>query len=457
MIEDGAYGKSMGHRTFLVPYMGDISHVLAASLRHFGINSRALPTNTEAAGKMADKHVYTETCFPLKGVVGDTLSFLTDQRRQLGQAVVENRYLVALPTTSGPCRFGKYGEVLRQFMDKEGFEKIPVAGPSTETNYSDLLGAGYSLRQKIRFYRLVMRAVIASDLLDDMLLRYRPYASDRGEANRLKDKCLAELVTILEAGGDMVRLRQWVSSTLAAFRQFDGSNRRYPLVLYAGEIYMRKHDPYTADVVERLEEKGLEVIRPPVLEWIEYVVTTNIGAMRRAWKWALRGMQPKRAARTLLRLMVYQANYRKLLQTKRTLLAPVKAHLSDRHILPEADELVGMLEASGEFHGQVTGEAALSIGLGYFLMNDMVASRNGTHISGMFHVGPFTCMQEGVAAAKIDSLADNLRRNKPDTLFPVLHGFFGDSPNPNLEAEIAVFTEQCYQKRELLIQALSPS
>ncbi|MHC4693653.1 MAG: hypothetical protein ACYS67_13000, partial [Planctomycetota bacterium] len=34
--------------------------------------------------------------------------------------------------------------------------------------------------------------------------------------------------------------------------------------------------------------------------------------------------------------------------------------------------------------------------------------------------------------------------------------FFGDSPNPNLDAEIAVFTEQCYQKRGMLKEQHSP-
>ena len=449
MVENGVYGKVMRHRTFLVPYMGDISHVLAASLRHMGIDSRALPTNTEEAYRMADKHVYTETCFPLKGVVGDTLSFLAAESRREGKETVEDGYLVALPTTCGPCRFGKYGEVLRQFMDKEGFEKVPVAGPSTETNYADLLGEGYSMRDKMHFYGLVMKAVITSDLLDDMLLRYRPYAADREEVNRLKDRRLAELVGILETGGDMKRLRYWAASSLAAFRQYDGE-RRFPLVLYAGEIYMRKHDPYTANVVERLEAKGLEVLRPPVLEWIEYIVRTNIGSMKRVWKWGLRSMNARRATGALLRLWLYQANYRKLNKTKNDILGPVRTTLADRHILPEAEELIDKLESVGEFHGRITGEAALSIGLGYFLMNDLVPSRNGAHLSGMFHVGPFTCMQEGVAAAKIDSLADDLRRENPEAMFPVLHGFFGDSPNPNLEAEIAVFTEQCYQKRDLL-------
>jgi hypothetical protein len=45
-----------------------------------------------------------------------------------------------------------------------------------------------------------------------------------------------------------------------------------------------------------------------------------------------------------------------------------------------------------------------------------------------------------------------LRKRKPDLIFPIIHAFFGDSASSNLDSEIAVFAEQCYQKRELLKQ-----
>jgi hypothetical protein len=59
-------------------------------------------------------------------------------------------------------------------------------------------------------------------------------------------------------------------------------------------------------------------------------------------------------------------------------------------------------------------------------------------------------MQEGVATAKIEGMAKELRKRKPDLVFPIIHAFFGDSASVNLDSEIAVFTEQCYQKREML-------
>lgn len=59
-------------------------------------------------------------------------------------------------------------------------------------------------------------------------------------------------------------------------------------------------------------------------------------------------------------------------------------------------------------------------------------------------------MQEGVATAKIEGLVKEFRKQKPDLVFPIIHAFFGDSAGANLASEIAVFQEQCYQKRDLL-------
>ncbi len=81
-------------------------------------------------------------------------------------------------------------------------------------------------------------------------------------------------------------------------------------------------------------------------------------------------------------------------------------------------------------------------------MNDLMG-KSDNPITGMFHVAPFTCMQEISATAKIDGMGRRLRLSKSDLLFPIVHAFFGDSANPNLDAEIAVFREQCYVKSRL--------
>ena len=47
-------------------------------------------------------------------------------------------------------------------------------------------------------------------------------------------------------------------------------------------------------------------------------------------------------------------------------------------------------------------------------------------------------------------MVKEFRKKKPDLVFPIIHAFFGDSASANLASEIAVFKEQCYQKRDLL-------
>ena len=70
-------------------------------------------------------------------------------------------------------------------------------------------------------------------------------------------------------------------------------------------------------------------------------------------------------------------------------------------------------------------------------------------------MGPFTCMQEGVATARIRGMLKARRKGDPGLVAPVMHASFGESPNPNLEAEIAVFREQCLLMRRSLKEPLA--
>ncbi|OHB73772.1 MAG: hypothetical protein A2Z25_00840 [Planctomycetes bacterium RBG_16_55_9] len=129
---------------------------------------------------------------------------------------------------------------------------------------------------------------------------------------------------------------------------------------------------------------------------------------------------------------------------------PFHEVLDGRHVLPKPIEIIETLERHHEYHGNIEGESPLSAGIAYHVMNDLIHAHGDAYICGVFHVGPFTCMQEGVATAKIEAMAKELRKRKPDLVFPIIHAFFGDSASANLDSEIAVFAEQCYQKRNML-------
>jgi activator of 2-hydroxyglutaryl-CoA dehydratase/predicted nucleotide-binding protein (sugar kinase/HSP70/actin superfamily) len=445
-------------RIWLIPYMGDAAHVAVSALKHFGIDGKVLPTNTRKGYEIARKHIHTEVCHPLKGVVGDTLGFLNEQIEEKGRQYVEDNYLVMLPTTSGPCRFGKYTEALRIFMDREGLQNIPIAGPSSENDYFDMpVPEKVGSSNKLRVQQVLFKGINASDLLEDITLRFRPYAEDKRQVNDLKKERLYELGRVIENGADTADLIEWGKETVSLFKKIRlGRHERFPLVLYIGEIYMRQHDPYTNFVIQKLEEKKLEMVRDPITDWLLYVNQMNRRNSRRDIRLAVRNWDFAGAWNKTRKLYKSFLKGKYMSHVSEKIAQPFHEVLQGRHCLPDPIDIIGTLERNHKFHGNIEGESPLSTGIAYYFMNDLIKPKGDAYISGIFHVGPFTCMQEGVATAKIEAMAKELRKTKPDLVFPIVHAFFGDSPNPNLDAEIAVFTEQCYQKRGMLKEKYGP-
>ncbi len=455
-------------RIWLIPYMGDGSFVAVAGLKHFGIEAKVLPTDTPRGYEIARKHIYTEVCQPLKGVVGDALGFLKEEIERTTKEYVENNYLVMLPTTSGPCRFGKYTEIMREFMDREDLEKVPVVGPSSETDYFDIpFPNGFGATDKIQMQKILFKGMKASDLLEDTFLRFHPYAENKEHLQKLKKERLNELGNVVAKGAETADLVRWGRQTVKQFKKTNlRNNERFPLVLYIGEIYMRQHDPYTNYVIRQLEQAGLEIIRDPITDWLDYVNQMNQRNSRRDVKLAIKDLSLTRALRKARKLTksIIKGKYMSYVEEK--IAQPFHDVLDGRHVLPKPMQIIETLEKKHEYHGNIEGESPLSTGIAYYFMHELTKPKDNAElpqarpepgrgsgaplICGIFHVGPFTCMQEGVATAKIEAMAKELRKKKSDLVFPIIHAFFGDSPSANLDSEIAVFTEQCYQKRDLL-------
>ncbi|MFH1707449.1 MAG: acyl-CoA dehydratase activase-related protein [Planctomycetota bacterium] len=444
--------KDIVDREWLIAYMGDGSSIGAAVLHHFGVDARVIPTCTPEGHDLADRHIHTEVCYPLKGVVSDVLAFLRGQERLHGREFVNRTYLVMIPSAGGPCRFGKYRELLRIFMDEEGFEGVPIEGPSSEYDYCDMnLPGEQSALRHMKLMRLFYWGIFTADLLEDITLRYRPYLRIPAEADQLKVRQLRELEACISQGGAPARITAWAEETVRAFGRLDRrTDARFPLVLYMGEIYMRNHDPYTDHVIRELEAGGLEVVRSPVFEWLHYINAMRLQRLARSARINFRTLHLGRGLRALGGWVAAVVRAWYMDRFEHRIAAPFASALHGRQSAsPGPREIIRTLEEGHLFHSNIEGEAPLSIGLGYYFMTGRFkpAPEQDAWVSGLFHVGPFTCMQEGVATAKIDLMIKEMRRQNPDLLVPIVHAFFGDSPNPNLEAEIAVFREQCHQKK----------
>jgi hypothetical protein len=160
---------------------------------------------------------------------------------------------------------------------------------------------------------------------------------------------------------------------------------------------------------------------------------TSLGLEERNFKRALR------CAGKVIRSMI-KRKYMASVAAK--IAEPFHEVLAGRHVLPHPMEIIETLERNHETHGNIEGESPLSTGIAYYFMHDMIHPHGDACISGIFHVGPFTCMQEGVATAKIEAMVKEFRKTKPDLVFPIVHAFFGARPTRTWR-EIAVFREQC--------------
>jgi predicted nucleotide-binding protein (sugar kinase/HSP70/actin superfamily) len=219
---------------------------------------------------------------------------------------------------------------------------------------------------------------------------------------------------------------------------------------------MRQHDPYTNFVIRQLEEEGLEIVRDPVTDWLDYVNKMNQRNSKRDLRLRIKDFNLTRAAKAAGKFAKSLIKGRYMSSVEEKIAEPFHEVLYGRHVLPKPIQMIETLEKNHECHGDIEGESPLSTGIAYHFMHGLTQPKGDAYISGIFHVGPFTCMQEGVATAKIEAMAKELRKTKPDLVFPIIHAFFGDSPSANLDSEIAVFTEQCYQKREMLKKEYGP-
>ena len=298
---------------------------------------------------------------------------------------------------------------------------------------------------------MLYKGIKASDLLEDIFLRFGPYAADKEMLRALRQERLSELEMVVEAGAETADLVEWGEKTVDLFKAVElHTQDRYPLVLYIGEIYVRQHDPCTGYVVRQLEESGLEVVRDPVTDWLDYVNKMNQRNCKRDMGLRLKDFDFGRAWQAARKYGNAFLKGKYIASVEHKIAEPFHEVLDGRHVLPKPMQIIETLEANHEFHANIEGESPLSSGIAYQFMHDLTKPRGDAYISGIFHVGPFTCMQEGVATAKIEAMAKELRKSKPDLVFPIIHAFFGDSANSSLDSEIAVFAEQCYQKREML-------
>lgn len=249
-------------KTFYISYMSDHSYLLQAALEAFDVKAEVLPRPTEASAKIGLDLVLGKECSPCMMTVGDII----DRSKQPDFKPSES--ILLMPTAPGPCRFGQYSVLQRHLLDEQGLEEVEIVSPTSGNSYR---GMG---EHPTKFRLLAWDAVVAMDLLQQLLHRFRPYELNKGDADALYDKGMERILDAVRnrGGAPLRKAVEWCGKQYEAMPAVKEQDR--PIIGLVGEIYVRFNPYSNQDVIRRVEELGGEVILASMMEWL-YLTTWN--------------------------------------------------------------------------------------------------------------------------------------------------------------------------------------
>ncbi|MBI9102477.1 MAG: hypothetical protein JEY99_08690 [Spirochaetales bacterium] len=422
-------GLDIRDRLMGIPNMGlESSETAAAVFRSAGMPSEVMPSKTEESEYYSRKYLITNNCLPMHILFGDAMAWVYQKQKE---GYDPNKDLALLiPMAGGPCRLGQYHIITRYFLDQCGFDRVPIINPAA---YLDWENIPVPKKNRSIIRSGLAKSQMFSDVIYNARLRTRPYEINKGETDRVIDGIHKELIDVIERGSNFKEMVRLMEKAAGEVKKIPVIDDRFPKVGMFGEIYVRSHTGSNEESIRKLEEQKLEVAPRLIADMMEYNNKMQCAAF---WK-------EKRYSNWFVSKI--KGLYMHVVETK--FLKPFAEYLDDRKQMRPI-EIYDYLRENNIFDIRIKGEAGISIGTSYMFM-----TTNPEDLHGVYHLEPFSCMQECVATSKIQSLIDKQRMKEIDIskkVIPYLVGVFGDSELPNIEAEMAMFAEKCYARRDLI-------
>jgi predicted nucleotide-binding protein (sugar kinase/HSP70/actin superfamily) len=382
------------------------ARLFAAGFRALGVDAQPTPPSDNRTRELGARHTSGDECYPAKITVGDFMKVLEEPGNDPARTVF------FMATAEGPCRFGQYATYLRGVLDAEGYPEVSVLSPSSRNSYQDLGQLAGP------FVRTSWRTLLCADLLQKMLLHYRPRECDRGTADAVYEECLDDVSHTVESaptapGVQLKELRRAMERCRERFRTI--AVRRNPALLrigVVGEIFCRLNTFSNDDLVRHLEEFGVEVWLSDLTEWLWYTADEEVRRLR------LKGRQYSlEAVGGWMRRHVQHRDEQALLEPLREEFAGLEE--------PAVQEVLNCARPYLPPEGAL-GEMVLSVGKAVYM------ARHGA--DGIVDISPFTCMNGIVSEAIYPRLSRDLG-NIP------IRNFYFDGTQNDLDRDLGVYVE----------------
>jgi predicted nucleotide-binding protein (sugar kinase/HSP70/actin superfamily) len=259
-------------------------YVLKAAVRGLGYNAQDLPVPDNAALAIGKEFGNRGQCNPTYYTVGNLVKYLQELRAS-GVENIESRYVFVTAGACGPCRFGMYEAEYRKALIDSGFPNFRVlifqqtgglAGDAPGEEGSDPEGG---LDFNRTFFASVLRALIASDIVNTMAQRIRPYEIEPGAT-----ECALQQAKDMLTESFSRQNSVWL--TLRRIRRiFEAIDVDYtrikPKVRITGEFWAQTTEGDGSYRLQSwLESEGAEVLTEPIGTWIDYILYGAINRQR---------------------------------------------------------------------------------------------------------------------------------------------------------------------------------
>ncbi|OQX29338.1 MAG: hypothetical protein B0D92_04260 [Spirochaeta sp. LUC14_002_19_P3] len=357
----------------LIPSMGrPISEFTAAAFRGIGFNAAAVERPTFETLMTGRAHSSCKECMPL---IMTTASLVNHVK----QRADDELSLYFMPSTGGNCRFAQYHVYIKGLIKKLKLKNTALLTLSAEQNYAGLGG----------FDQIhILRSIILADIMDDIGNALLVLPKDKHKAQQIFKAQWEKIIASLERGtDDIYHVLEEVAAKLAEI-ELTHTLAEAKKVLLSGEIYVRKDEFASGEVIKRLAAKGFIVKRAPVLEWTYYIdyISKNI-------------LHTHFTLRERLETFIKNTVEHHIEKRIKSTLA--KSGLYEF----EKIDIQQVFEAGKEFiDPRMTGEEILVIG-SFF-------REVARHVHGVISIGPFACLPTRVCEAILNvesRVQDNFR------------------------------------------------
>lgn len=388
-----------GDRVLYLPHAANGMGVWAAALRASGVNAKVLPPPDERSLHWGRTSLNGKECLPCTMMTGDMLRLLKDTN------VSADKAAFFMPGSCGSCRYDLFNTLQQVIFEDMGLEDVVLVD-----EYKGANKKLHAIMSSKEYGLLAWKGFMAADILEKMRMHIRPYELYTGTTDQTYKFCLKHIISIIEQQGDVEKA---VAYAVDQFAMIEKSQEKRPVIGLVGEAYLRNVDYASNHLIQRLEQLGVEVQMPAIMEVLWYSLYKE-----RYYK--------AQGGETLSGM---------LLKIQHAMLSAVEKKLR-RHtktLLPHPyEKRVWNVIANSGF--------TLDAGLGFGAALDM-ASHN---VQGIVHAIPFNC----VPGLMIQGLEQRFRRLNPE--IPFLTVAFHGHNDPSVEIRLEALVHQCKEHWENL-------